>query len=145
MAKKEVGEFGTIYTQFKNRPKEAIKHLKKVKEGECVNALYRKEIGYVDIIWGVPGTKKNDYLDGFGLAHIIAKHGKELKQLGFEVEDFIPIVFAFGKISINTNTCKIFLDGETFRLIIKTTWNEAPKRYVLTAYDLRPITNKRKK
>lgn len=48
MKKKETGEFGTIYTEFQNKPKEAIKHLKKVKEGECINAFYRKDIGYVE-------------------------------------------------------------------------------------------------
>ena len=97
MAKKEVGEFGTIYTQFKNRPKEAIKHLKKVKEGECIAALYREDIGYVDLVWG-ENDKKNK---GYGLKHIIEKHGVQIKELGFEVEDFIPIIFQFGNLFIS--------------------------------------------
>lgn len=56
-----------------------------------LKALYRKDIGYVDIVWGVAGQ------NGYGLAHIISEHGDELKQLGFEIEDFISMVFAFGK------------------------------------------------
>jgi hypothetical protein len=82
--KQSVGAFGPIYTQFKNKPRMAIIHLKKVKKGECPEALYRSDIGYVDIVWGEndPVTNK-----GFGLKHIIEKHGKEIKELGFEVED----------------------------------------------------------
>ncbi len=87
MAKKEVGEFGTIYTQFKNRPKEAIKHLKKVKEGECVNAFYREDIGYVDLVWGEIGTARNNYKDkkfilsAFDLRPISKKNPKRAKEI----------------------------------------------------------------
>ncbi len=34
----QTGDFGTIYEQFEGKPKEAIKHLLKVKQGECVKA-----------------------------------------------------------------------------------------------------------
>ena len=86
------GEFGPIYTQFENSPKEAILWLKKQQKGECVNALYREDIGFVDIIWGIAEDSKRN-IKGYGLAHIISEHGNEIKQLGFEVEDFIPIIF----------------------------------------------------
>ena len=43
------------YNQFENKPKEAIKHLLKVKKGDCLKALYREDIGHIDIVWG-----KND-------------------------------------------------------------------------------------
>ena len=46
----KIGQFGPIYTQFKNKPKDAIIFLKKRKNGECVKALYRQDIGYVDIV-----------------------------------------------------------------------------------------------
>jgi len=46
----KISEFGTVYTQFKCKPKEAMKHLMKVKEGECINALYRDDIGYVALM-----------------------------------------------------------------------------------------------
>lgn len=75
----QVGEFGKIYTGFEKEPKKAIKFLIKAKHGECLNALYRSDIGYIDIVWG-----KNDKNNkGFGLKHIIEKHGKEIKELGF--------------------------------------------------------------
>lgn len=138
------GEFGPIYTQFENSPKEAILWLKKQQKGECVNALYREDIGFVDIIWGIAEDSKRN-IKGYGLAHIISEHGNEIKQLGFEVEDFIPIIFKLGKIEISNKKTKITLNGETFRLIITTEWFNNPKKILLTAFDLRKIENKNKK
>ena len=57
----EIGIFGPIYRQFEKKPKEAILFLKEQKNGECINALYRDDIGFVDIVWGVGGQH------GYGL------------------------------------------------------------------------------
>jgi hypothetical protein len=135
----ETGDFGPIYRQFEKKPKEAILFLKKQKKGECVNALYREDIGYVDVVWGVGGKS------GYGLCHIIEKHEAELKQLGFGVEEFIPMVFAFGIYSESQRENKIKLRGENFMLIIKTKWNNKNKRFVMTAFDLRPMSRKNPK
>lgn len=127
------GEFGTIYTQFKNKPREAIQFLLKKQEGECIAALYRKEIGYIDIVWGEVTNKVKH--TGYGLAHIVDKHGDEIKRLGFKIEDFILIAFIFGKIKIGNQKTKISLDGEKYRLVISTTWNSKEKTYLLTAFN----------
>lgn len=132
----DTGEFGPIYTQFEGKPKEAIKHLKKMQNGECVKALYRQETGYVDIVWGNAEM---------GLCHIINEHKDEFKELGFEVEDFIPIVFTFGKFTESKTENKIRLIGEEFMLIVKTKWNDIDKRFVMSAFDLRPISRKNPK
>jgi len=50
--KYKIGDFGEQYTEFRHKPKQAIKHLKKVKGGECIAALFRPEIGDIDIVWG---------------------------------------------------------------------------------------------
>ena len=116
LKKYTIGEFGEQYTEFRHKPKEAIKYLKKVKRGECVAALYRKDIGDIDIVWG-ENDKNNK---GFGLKHIIEKHGKEIKRLGFEVEDFIPIVVQFGNINIKESVSnKMVFENKSFRFIIK--------------------------
>ncbi len=134
------GDFGTIYPQFKGKPKQAIQHLKKVKQGECPKALYRDDIGYVDIVWGENDPKTNK---GYGLKHIIEKHGKEIKQLGFEVEDFIVFGFMFGKVKQTERLQRIILEGERYKLIIITKWNKKDKKLLLTAFDLRPIAQKK--
>jgi hypothetical protein len=133
--KNTVGEFGTIYTQFKDKPKEAIKFLMKVHTGEAAQALYRKEIGHIDIVWGD---------NTFGLKHIIEKHVNEIAQLGFKVEDFIPVVVQYGTINESKEQRnKIFLEGNMFRVVILTKWNGKKKTLLLSAFDLRPIRKKR--
>ena len=59
------GMFGPIYTQFKGKPKEAIKFLRQQKQGECPASLHRDDIGDIDIVWGeVTDPVKHK---GFGL------------------------------------------------------------------------------
>ena len=133
--KKKEGLFGPIFGQFQGQPKLAIKHLLKMKTGECPKALYRDDIGYIDIVWGKNDPKTNK---GFGLKHIVEKHGNSIKELGFEVEDFIPIVVQFGNLSIKkSDNRKLILESETFRIVIQTRWDNMDKIFLLTAFDLR--------
>jgi hypothetical protein len=133
------GDFGTVYTQFKNKPVEAIKHLLKVKHGECVNALFRSEIGYIDIVWG----EKDKNNKGFGLKHIYEKHGKEIEQLGFKVENFIPIVVQFGEFNLDkSDSDKMVYESQMFRFVIAID-KKKRKRWLLTAFDIRKKPNKK--
>ncbi|RRO19689.1 zincin-like metallopeptidase domain-containing protein [Flavobacteriaceae bacterium 14752] len=128
------------YHQFKNKPQKAIKHLMKVKKGDAVSALFREDIGYIDIIWGEndPITNK-----GFGLKHIIEKHGNEIKELGFKVENFIPIIVLFGNYNQSKkNKNRIELTGDTFKIVISKKAFGKDKNFVLTAFDLRPSKKK---
>lgn len=129
----EKGDFGTINTQFKNKPKEAIKHLLKVQKGECINALYRDDIGFIDIIWG-----ENDQNNkGFGLKHIVEKHSKEIRELGYNIEDFIPIIVQFGDFNEKkSDSDKKVYESKMFRFAIAIN-NKNKKRWLLTAFDLR--------
>lgn len=42
-------------------------------------AMHRPDIGYIDFLWGAPG-KGAKVKDGYGLAHILAKHGGESSE-----------------------------------------------------------------
>jgi hypothetical protein len=136
--KLKIGEFGTIYTQFKNKPKDAIIFLKKKKNGECIKALYREDIGYVDIVWGKNDPQTNK---GYGLKHIIEKHGKEIKKLGFEVEDFIPTAFRLGNVKKTRLAFRILIENEQYRVILSTKWKKREKTLLLTSFG---VTQKRK-
>ena len=129
------GEFGPVYTQFKSKPKKAIKHLKKVQIGECEKAFFRKDIGYIDLVWGENDPKTNN---GYGLKHIIEKHGNEVKQLGFEIEDFIPLAVEHGLFDQKRSSeKKIILTNKMFRVVITKKWNGRSKTFLLTTFDLR--------
>ncbi|MCL2681930.1 MAG: hypothetical protein FWE63_00425 [Bacteroidales bacterium] len=137
----KTGEFGSIYTKFENKPKNAIKHLKKKKTGECVKALYREDIGYVDIVWGENNSETNS---GYGLKHIIEKHGKEIKYIGFEVEEFIPMAFKMGGVKKAKESYKILIENDLYRIVLLTEWKGRKKTLLLTAFDLTPKQLKRK-
>ncbi len=62
-----------------------------------------------------------------------------------ETGDFIPIIFSLGIYSESKRENKIKLETENFLLIIKTKWNQTNKRFVMSAFDLRPIYRKNPK
>ena len=126
--------FGTQYIEFYHDGKGAIKHLMKVQEGECIAALYRSDIGDIDIVWG----ENDENNKGFGLKHIIEKHGDEIAQLGFKVEDFIPIIVQFGDFNekISEKGRRVY-ESKMFRFIVDTKYKGEDKVWLLTAFDLR--------
>ena len=109
--KNTVGEFGEQFTQFKDRPVEAIKFLKKYGKkngsGECLKAIKVPSIGYVDFVWG-ENDKNNK---GYGLKHIIEKHGKDIEALGYQIEQFIPIVLLYGDLRVNHRLNRYIFEG----------------------------------
>ena len=133
----ETGKFGPIYRQFEKKPKEAIKFLRKMKDGECIAALHRNDIGDIDIVWGkVTDSVKHK---GFGLAHIIDKHELEINRLGFNIEDFIPIVVQFGDFNLKkSDSNKKVFESKGFRFVIAL--QKEPqgktKKWLLTAFDI---------
>ena len=134
----EIGKFGPIYRQFVRKPKEAIKYLRKMQNGECTEALYRDDIGFIDIVWGeVTDPIKHK---GYGLAHIIDKHEQGINRLGFKIEDFIPIVVQFGDFNLkkSDNQKKVF-ESETFRFIVALENSEdgKTKKWLLSAFDIK--------
>ena len=67
MEELQQGAFGPIYTQFKGKPKEAIRFLRQQQKGECIAALHRDDIGDIDIVWGEVTDTKNWLLTAFDL------------------------------------------------------------------------------
>ena len=128
------GRFGTIYPQFQDKPKDAIRFLLKQQEGECIKALHRHDIGYIDIIWG-----ENDQNNkGYGLKHIIEKHGSDIEELGFKIEDFIPIVVQYGEFNeVVSDAGKKVFESRMFRFVVATNFEGRHKQWLLTSFDLR--------
>jgi hypothetical protein len=126
------GPFGPIYEQFKDDPKGAVKFLKKKKTGECTKAFYHSQIGYIDIIWGeVLDAKKHK---GYGLAHIIDKHGADIEAMGYTIEDFISIVLQYGNLEVSKSKEEYLLQSDMFRVVIEKYHFGKPKNWILTAF-----------
>ncbi len=128
------GNFGEQFLEFKGQPKKAIQHLKRIKRGECIAALHRDDIGYIDIVWGE--VKDPIKHTGFGLAHIIDKHGEDIKKLGFDIENFIPIIIQFGNLKKTTKDKEIILESKGYRVIIEQYAFGSKKNWLLTAFNL---------
>ena len=117
------GAFGTIYTQFKGKPQEAIAFLLEKKEGEAVGALHHKDIGDIDLVWGKEGTAKSD---GFGLAKLAKYHPEVLGNLQ-EILDTMVVVK-------RTDNC-VQLESETHQASVRLTWDGEKKNWLLTAFE----------
>lgn len=72
------GEFGPIFDRFKGDAKNAIALLKLLESGEVSGALYHKDVGDIDLVWGVEGTGKSD---GYGLAKLLKYHPEVLDNI----------------------------------------------------------------
>ena len=127
--------FGPVYNQFENKPVEAIRFLIEKKEGECIKAFHRDDIGYIDIVWGENNPVTNE---GFGLKHIIEKHGHEFKNAGVDLAEHLSKIIEKGvKDEKRSNSDRIVLIFEFFRGAITLNWHKKSKRLLLTAYSLR--------
>ncbi len=119
----KTGAFGTIYTQFKGKAKEAIAFLLEKKEGEAVGALHHKDIGDIDLVWGTEGTGKSD---GFGLAKLVKYHPEVLDDLQ-EILDDMTVV--------KKNANRVQLESKTHKASVRLAWDEEKKNWLLTAYE----------
>ena len=136
MEELQQGAFGPIFTQFKGKPKEAIKFLREQQKGECIASLHRDDIGDIDIVWGeVTDPIKHR---GFGLSHIIDKHEADINRLGFQIEDFIPIIVQYGNFNLKkSDSQKMVFESRSFRFVVAIQKdNGNTKNWLLTAFDL---------
>lgn len=59
------------------RGKAVFTRLARKQTGEEPHAMYRKGLGWIGVEAGTAGNPGNGYAGGSGIAHILAKHGKE--------------------------------------------------------------------
>ena len=114
----KTGAFGTIYTQFKGKAKEAIAFLLEKKEGEAVGALHHKDIGDIDLVWGNEKA---------GLQKIAKKHPEVLGNLQ-------EIIGGMRVVSESPNRIK--LESPThFAVVSKEFLGKERGKWLLTAYE----------
>ena len=112
------GVFGTIYTQFRGKAKEAIDWLTKKKGGEAVGALHHHNIGDISLVWGDEKA---------GLAKIAKKHPEVLDDLQ-NIIDSMEIV--------QESDNRIKLESDThFAVVSKEYKGEPREKWLLTSYE----------
>ena len=128
-------KFGTNYSQFENKPEEAINFLLKRKQGQVIGAWDREGFGKIDIIWG-----NNDK----GLQHIRKRHF--IEQDDFQsLEDIskkISEILKNGKIGKpyqKGNKVDFYKGDFKVTLVKEVTYDEEDnfrdKIWILTSYD----------
>lgn len=125
-------------------PPEAIAHVERAQaawpdtlrrltngEAEVVeNAAFNRELGFMDMRMGRAGDPERNYGNGYGLAHIIAKHGHE------GVVDDLPTRIAGMRIVDRPpHKDRVILEGQGGRAAVATTWHGDQQAWVLTAFD----------
>lgn len=121
--KKKKGLFGTIHSEYSRKGQEAVDYLLKVKEGEVPNALYHKEIGWIDLIWGYAGTGDSD---GFGLAKIVKYHKNTIPNLASILKELKIVTRSKNRIKLANNK---------YVILVSLLWIDKSKRWLLTAYE----------
>lgn len=94
-------------------------------------AMYRKEVGQIDFEYGRPGTAKPDakgatHKDGYGISHIVAKHGESTARQ-------LPEVLGKGKITPHEQSNRRYVRHAGYQAVIEQ--RTARKAYVITNFD----------
>ena len=108
---------------FKGKPQEAITYLLAKKGGEAVGALYHKDIGSIDIVWGEEGT---GHSDGFGLAKLAKFHPEVLFNLQDILNDMVVT---------RRSENRVQLESEKYKASVRLTWDNKKKTWLLTMFE----------
>ncbi|WP_295442023.1 PLxRFG domain-containing protein [uncultured Thiodictyon sp.] len=120
----ETGPFGPIARQFHHDAQGAIAWLKERQTGEAVAALHHPDVGDIDLVWGEEGTARSD---GSGLAKLVKWHPEVLGDL----QGFISSLTVKQR---DKKRIQLW-DGADKRAVIKLTFDERRKLWLLTAYE----------
>lgn len=93
-------------------------------------ALYHPQLGEIDLRLGKTGDPARDFKDGFGFAHIEAKHGHE----GI-IDDLPERIAGMDIVEHSPGKDRVQLEGPGGRAAIATTWHGDEQQWVLTAFD----------
>lgn len=122
--------FGTAFPAFSGKPKEAIEHLMKTKEGHVPAAFHKEGLGDIDLPWGKEGKK------GFGLAHIIERRNEQ----GVNGVDFVrqlPHMIRDGSVEHRENyPNRAYIVSKDNETVIRLEWDGKRRAWLLTAYPL---------
>jgi hypothetical protein len=91
------------------------------------NAMYRDETGGIDFVYGEAGNPAKKYAGGYGIAHILAKHGQE-------AVDMIPTVIAKGK-AIQKYNDRIHFNFGDYTAVVRLDFDGKKKTWLVTNFE----------
>lgn len=114
------------YPEYKGTGQKAVDFLVKNKSGQVKGAFNRNDIGDIDVVWGEV-TNKIEHT-GYGLSHIIDKHGDSAaKKLGDVVET--------GDVTMTDKRGRIYIEKDNYRVVIRKSWNGNHKKWIVTGFE----------
>ena len=124
--KKSDGYSEKDYSEYKGKGQEAVDFIVKNKGGQVRGAFHRKEIGDIDVVWGEVTDKEKH--KGYGLAHIIDKHGIDPARKMSEIIEY-------GKIEKTPSGRRTIKLGR-WVIGLKEQWNGKKKTWVVTSFKI---------
>ena len=91
------------------------------------NAMYRKEIGGIDFLYGKAGDPAKKFAGGYGIAHILAKHGQE-------AVDMIPTVIARGKMSQKYRD-RVYFSMDHYMATVRLDFDGQKRTWLVTNFE----------
>ncbi len=92
---------------------------------DVAKAMYHSSLGQIDFVWGTPGVKSENFAGGFGMSHILAKHGEGAVRR-------IPQVISRGKMESGSSPEKREIVDEDSRVVLVR--KNSRSAWVLTGY-----------
>lgn len=121
----EIGPFGPILRGYEGRWREAALELERRQTGDAIGALHHKDVGPIDLVWGVAGT---DASNGTGLAKLVAWHPEVLADL----QGFIDSLHVDHD---RSTTRRIQLVSESGQAGVRLDFDGTAKTWLLTAFE----------
>ena len=113
---------GPVYKAYSRKGQTAVNFLLRRKQGEVPDAVFNRAVGWIDVVWGMPGTGASD---GYGLSKIVKYHPEAVRHLD-------RIVKRLPAVSISEN--RIRLEDNQYIASVRRSWNGEGKVWLLTAF-----------
>lgn len=116
---------GPMMPEYNGKPSEGLACLRQAKTGAIPALFYHKDFGDLGIMYGKPGKPNREYADGYGLAHIDAKHPEAADQ----IQRFLDVAEADDARLSKTNTDpdRVVLTDGVYFLAMTKVWRGEPK------------------
>lgn len=124
-SKYKAGDFGPVYDDVSGDYNAAVQRLSETKTGEVPDALFNKDVGSIDLVWGKEGTPEKNYEDGYGLSKIIKKHPEVVSTLSEIIEQ---------SVEVRRSDNRVILETPDHKSVVRLNWDKKEKAWLLTSF-----------